>query len=118
MKIPVLLQIEIEISNSNIDDAIKEFPTLRTYLQEFKRTRSGMFISEAEILRENNKEDRVIKDSLVLRNSLFNWGLNELKKYLGKDKNGNPIYEDGDAKKFFSKHHEGFHFKCYKICDL
>ena len=102
MKIPVLLQIEIEISNSNIDDAIKEFPTLRTYLQGFKRTRSGMFISEAEVSRENNKEDIVLKDSIKLRNALLDWSFNE----------------DEDANKFFSKHHEGFHFKCYRICDL
>lgn len=100
MKIPVLLQIKIEISNSNIDDAIKEFPTLRMYLQEFKRTRSGMFISKAEVLRENDKEDIVLKDSIKLRNALLDWSFNE------------------DANKFFSKHHEGFHFKCYKICDL
>ena len=59
MRIPVLLQIKIEIFNSNIDDAIKEFPTLRMYLQEFKRTRSGMFISKAEVLRD--KEDTVLK---------------------------------------------------------
>lgn len=49
MKIPVLLQIKIEISNDSINDAIKEFPTLGTYLQGFKRTRSGMFISEVEV---------------------------------------------------------------------
>lgn len=98
MKIPVLLQVEISISNSNIDDAIKEFPTLRMYLQEFKRTRSGMFISEA--LRD--EKDTVLKDSIELRNALLDWSFNE----------------DGDAKEFLSKYPEGFHFKCYKICDL
>lgn len=114
MRIPVLLQIEIEISNSNIDDAIKEFPTLRTYLQGFKRTRSGMFISEAEVLR-----DTVLKDSIELRNALLDWSFNEAGQYSGNDdENGNPIYEDGDANKFFSKYPEGFHFKCYRICDL
>lgn len=113
MKIPVLLQVEISISNSNIDDAIKEFPTLRMYLQEFKRTRSGMFISEA--LRD--EEDTVLNDSIELRNALLDWSFNEAGQYLGNE-NGNPIYEDGDANKFFSKHLEGFHFKCYKICDL
>lgn len=113
MRIPVLLQIKIEISNSSIDDAIKEFPTLRMYLQEFKRTRNGMFISEAEVLRD--KEDTVLKDSIELRNALLDWSFNEAGQYSG---DGNPIYEDGDAKKFFNKHPEGFHFKCYKICDL
>ena len=29
-----------------------------------------------------------------------------------------PIYEDGDANKFFNKHPEGFKFNYYKICDL
>ena len=111
MKIPVLLQIKIEIPNSNIDDAIKEFPTLRMYLQEFKRTRSGMFISKAEVLRD--KEDTVLKDSIELRNALLDWSFNEAGQYSG---DGNPIY--GDAKKFFNKHPEGFHFKCYRICDL
>ena len=33
MRIPVLLQVKIEIPNSNIDDTIKKFPTLRMYLQ-------------------------------------------------------------------------------------
>ena len=113
MRIPVLLKIKIEISNSSIDDAIKEFPTLRMYLQEFKRTRSGMFISKAEVLRD--KEDIVLKDSIELRNALLDWSFNEAGQYSGDD---NPIYEDGDAKKFFNKHPEGFHFKCYRICDL
>lgn len=117
MKIPVLLQIEVEIPNSNIDDAIKEFPTLKRYLQDFKRTRSGMFISEAEVLRENDKEDIVLKDSIELRNALLDWSFNEAGQYSGNE-NGNPIYEDGDANKFFSKYPEGFYFKCYKICDL
>ena len=115
MKIPVLLQIKIEILNSNIDDTIKEFPTLRMYLQEFKRTRSGMFISEAEVLREDDKEDTVLKDSIKLRNALLDWSFNEAGQYSG---DGNPIYEDGDANKFFNKHPGGFHFKCYRICDL
>ena len=113
MRIPVLLQIEVEIPNSNIDDAIKEFPTLRMYLQEFKRTRSGMFISKAEVLRD--KEDTVLKDSIELRNALLDWSFNEAGQYSG---DGNPIYEDGDANKFFNKHPKGFHFKCYRICDL
>lgn len=117
MRIPVLLQVEVEIHNSSIDDAIKEFPTLRIYLQEFKRTRSGMFISEAEVSRD--KEDTVLKDSIELRNALLDWSFNETGQYSGNDdENGDPIYEDGDAKKFFNKHPEGFHFKCYKICDL
>ena len=115
IRISVLLQIEIEISNSNIDNAIKEFPTLRMYLQEFKRTRSGMFISEAEVSRD--KEDTVLNDSIELRNALLDWSFNEAGQYSG-NKNGNPIYEDGDANKFFNKHPEDFHFKCYKICDL
>lgn len=110
MRIPVLLQVKVEINNSNIDNAIKEFPTLRTYLQSFKRTRSGMFISEA--LRD--EEDKVLKDSIELRNALLDWSFNEADQYSGND--GNPIY--GDANKFFSKYPEGFHFKCYKICDL
>ena len=71
MKIPVLLQIKIEIPNSNIDDAIKEFPTLRMYLQEFKRTRSGMFISEAEVLRE--EPFTTARDSLDFQVFLMVW---------------------------------------------
>lgn len=112
MRIPVLLQIEVEIPNSNIDDAIKEFSTLKMYLQGFKRTRSGMFISEAEVSRENDKEDIVLKDSIELRNALLDWSFNEAGQYSG---DGNLIY---DANKFFNKHPEGFHFKCYRICDL
>ena len=98
MRIPVLLQVEISISSSNIDDAIKEFPTLRRYLKEFKRTRSGMFISEAL----KDEEDTVLNDSIELRNALLDWSFNE----------------GEDTKKFFSKHPKGFKFKCYKICDL
>lgn len=118
MRISVLLQVEVEIHNSSIDDAIKEFPTLRIYLQEFKRTRSGMFISEAEVSRENDKEDTVLKDSIELRNALLDWSFNEARQYSGNDENGDPIYEDGDANKFFRKYPKGFYFKYYKICDL
>lgn len=82
------------------------------YLQGFKRTRSGMFISKAEVSRE---DDTVLKDFIELRNALLDWSFNEAGQYLGND-DGNPIYED--ANKFFNKHPEGFHFKCYKICDL
>lgn len=115
MRISVLLQVEVEIHNSSIDDAIKEFPTLRIYLQEFKRTRSGMFISEA--LRD--EEDNILKDSIELRNALLDWSFNEARQYSGNDdENGDPIYEDGDANKFFRKYPKGFYFKCYKICDL
>ena len=116
MKVQVL--IKVEISNINIDDVMKEFPTLRMYLQWFQRTSNGMFISKAEVSRENGK-DTLIGDSIDLRNSLLDWGFNEAGQYSGKDdKNGYPIYEDGDANKFFSKNPEGFKFNYYKICDL
>ena len=116
MKVQVL--IKVEISNINIDDVMKEFPTLRMYLQGFQRTSNGMFISKAEVSRENGK-DTLIGDSIELRNSLLDWGFNEEGQYSGKDdKNGYPIYEDGDASKFFNKNPEGFKFKYYKICDL
>lgn len=116
MKVQVL--IKVEISNINIDDVMKEFPTLRMYLQWFQRTSNGMFISKAEVSRENGK-DTLISDSIDLRNSLLDWRFNEAVQYSGKDdKNGHPIYEDGDANKFFNKNPEGFKFTYYKICDL
>lgn len=116
MKVEVLLKVEI--SNINIDDTMKEFPTLRMYLQWFTRTSNGMFISRAEVSREDGK-DTLIGDSIDLRNSLLDWGFNEVEQYSGKDdKNGYPIYEDGDANKFFSKNPEGFKFNYYKIYDL
>ena len=49
MKVQVL--IKVEISNINIDDVMKQFPTLRMYLQWFQRTSNGMFISKAEVSR-------------------------------------------------------------------
>ena len=116
MKVEVL--IKIEISNINIDDAMKEFPTLRKYLQWFQRTSDGMFLSRAKVLRENGK-DTLIGNSIDLINSLLDWKLNEAQQYSGKyDENSYPIYEDGDANKFFNKHAEGFKFNYYKICDL
>ena len=74
MKVQVL--IKVEISNINIDDVMKEFPTLRMYLQWFQRTSNGMFISKAEVSREDGK-DTLIGDSIDLRNSLLDWGFNE-----------------------------------------
>ena len=116
MKVEVL--IKIEISNINIDDAMKEFPTLRKYLQWFQRTSDGMFLSRAKVLRENG-EDTLIGNSIDLINSLRDWRLSEAQQYSGKyDENSYPIYEDGDANKFFNKHPEGFKFNYYKICDL
>ena len=116
MKVQVL--IKVEIPNINIDDAMKEFPTLRKYLQWFQRTSNGMFISRAEVSREDGK-DTLIDDSIDLRNSLLDWKFNEAEQYSGKyDENSYPIYEDGDANKFFNKHPEGFEFTCYKICDI
>ena len=116
MKVQVL--IKVEISNININDVMKEFPTLRMYLQGFQRTSYGMFISKAEVSRENGK-DTLIGDSIDLRNSLLDWAFNEAGQYSGKDdKDGYPIYEDGDANKFFSKNPEGFKFNYYKICNL
>ena len=53
-----------------------------------------------------------------LRNALLDWSFNEAGQYIGDDENGNPIYKDGDANKFFNKYPKGFKFKCYKICDL
>lgn len=117
MKVQVL--IKVEISNINIDDVMKEFPTLRMYLQWFQRTSNGMFISKAEVSREDGKKDTLDSNSIDLRNSLLDWGFNEAGQYSGKDdENGYPIYEDGDANKFFNKHPEGFKFNYYKLCDL
>ena len=116
MKVQVL--IKVEISNINIDDAMKEFPTLRMYLQWFIRTSNGMFVSKAEVSREDGK-DTLISDSIDLRNALLDWSFNETGRYSGKDDdNGNPIYEDGDANTFFSAHPDGFKFKFCRLCEL
>lgn len=115
MEVNVL--IKVKISNFNIDDVMKEFPTLRMYLDEFMRDSNGMFISKAKVSRENGKKD--ILDFIDLKLSLSDWAFNEAGQYSGKDdENGNPIYEDGDANKFFNKYPEGFKFEYYKLCDL
>ena len=75
-------------------------------------------MTSAKVLRENGK-DTLIGNSIDLINSLLDWKLNEAQQYSGKyDENSYPIYEDGDANKFFNKHPEGFKFNYYKICDL
>ena len=117
MEIQVL--IKVEISNVNIDDVMKEFPTLKRYLQGFTRINNSMFVSKAKVLREDGKKDMLRGNSIGLFNSLLDWSVNEAGQYSGKDdENGNPIYEDGDANKFFNKHPEGFLFNYYKLCDL
>lgn len=75
MRVQVL--VKIEILNINIDDVMKEFPTLRMYLRGFQRTSNGMFISKAEVSRESDKKDTLIGNSIDVVNSLIDWGFNE-----------------------------------------
>lgn len=106
--------IKINITNLDIDAILKEYPTIRIYLSNFTRTADRGFISNAEM-----NDGTLIGDTIDLRNALLDWSFNEAGCYSGNDdKNGNPIYEDGDATKFFEKYPEGFKFVYHKLYEL
>lgn len=54
MKVEVLLKVDIY--NLDINPLLKKYPTLRMYLSEFKRTKDGMFISPATLIRVEGKK--------------------------------------------------------------
>lgn len=112
MKKQILLKVTI--TNLDINVLMQKYASLRIYLSNFTRTADGGFISNAETTEE---EDTL--DTIDLRNALLDWSFNEAGQYSGKDdENGNPIYEDGDANKFFNAHPDGFKFKFCKLCEL
>lgn len=116
MKVEVLLKVNIY--NLNINSLLKEYPTLRMYLSCFTRTKDGMFISPAELIRVEKKEDTVDPDSVDLRNALLDWCFNENYDFEREHPTEGKIHEVGDATTFLSKHPEGFKFKFYKLCEL
>lgn len=114
MKKQILLKVTI--TNLDIDVLMQKYASLRLYLSNFTRTTDGGFISKAETIEDEDTLDRTTID---LRNAILDWSCNEAGQYSGKDdENGNPIYEDGDANKFFKKYPKGFNFKYYKLCEL
>lgn len=116
MKVEVLLKVDIY--NLDINPLLKKYPTLRMYLSEFKRTKDGMFISPAELIRVEGKKDTVDSDSIDLRNALLDWSFNENYDFEREHPTEGKIHEVGDAKDFWSEHPEGFKFKFYKLCEL
>ena len=108
--------LKVTITNLDIDVLMQKYASLRIYLSNFTRTADGGFISNAETVEGTDVLDKATID---LRNAILDWSFNEAGQYSGKDdENGNPIYEDGDANKFFNTHPDGFKFKFCKLCEL
>lgn len=112
MKKQILLKITI--TNLDIDVLMQKYSSLRMYLSNFTRTTDEGFISNAETVED---EDTLDGTTIDLRNAILDWSFNEAGQYSGKD-DGNPIYEDGDANKFFNTHPDGFKFKFCRLCEL
>ena len=107
--------LKVMVTNLDIDVAMRKYSTLRMYLSHFTRTSDGRFISTAEII----EEEDVLDDTTVdIRNTILDWSFNETGQYIGDDENGDPIYKDGDANKFFKENPKGFQFQYYKLCQL
>lgn len=114
MKKQILLKVTI--TNLDIDILMQKYASLRIYLSNFTRTADGGFISNAETVEDKDTLDGTTID---LRNAILDWSCNEAGQYSGKDdENGNPIYEDGDANKFFNTYPDGFKFKFCRLCEL
>ena len=107
--------LKVMVTNLDIDVAMRKYSTLRMYLSHFTRTSDGGFISTAEIIKEKDALDSTTID---VRNALLDWSFNEAGQYIGDDENGDPIYKDGDANKFFKKNPKGFQFQYNKLCEL
>ena len=107
--------LKVMVTNLDIDVAMRKYSTLRMYLSHFTRTSDGGFISTAEII----EEEDVLDDTTVdIRNTILDWSFNETGQYIGDDENGDPIYKDGDANKFFKENPKGFQFQYHKLCEL
>ena len=107
--------LKVMVTNLDIDVAMRKYSTLRMYLSHFTRTSDGGFISTAEII---EGEDTLDGTTIDVRNALLDWSFNEAGQYIGDDENGDPIYKDGDANKFFKKNPKGFQFQYHKLCEL
>lgn len=106
--------LKVMITNLDIDVAMRKYSTLRIYLSHFTRTSDSGFISTAEII----EEDTLDSTTIDVRNVLLDWSFNEAGQYIGDDENGDPIYKDGDANKFFKENPKGFQFQYHKLCEL
>ena len=104
--------LKVMVTNLDIDVAMRKYSTLRMYLSHFTRTSDGGFISTAEIIEGGGTIDDTTID---VRNALLDWSFNEAGQYIG---DGDPIYKDGDANKFFKKNPKGFQFQYHKLCEL
>ena len=107
--------LKVMVTNLDIDIAMRKYSTLRMYLSHFTRTSDGGFISTAEII---EGEDALDDTTIDIRNALFDWSFNETSQYIGDYENGDPIYKDGDANKFFKKNPKGFQFQYHKLYEL
>lgn len=107
--------LKVMVTNLDIDVAMRKYSTLRMYLSHFTRTSDGGFISTAEIIEE---KDALDSTTINVRNALLDWSFNEADHYVGDDENGDPIYKDGDANKFFKENPKGFQFQYHKLCEL
>lgn len=107
--------LKVMVTNLDIDVAMRKYPTIRIYLSNFTRTADRGFISNAETIED---EDSLDGTTIDLRNALLDWSFNEAGCYAGDDENGNPIYKDGDANKFFKENPKGFQFQYHKLCEL
>ena len=105
--------LKVMVTNLDIDVAMRKYSTLRMYLSHFTRTSDGGFISTAV-----EGEGTLDSTTIDVRNVLLDWSFNETGQYIGDDENGDPIYKDGDANKFFKENPKGFQFQYNKLCEL
>ena len=106
-------------SPANIDEVMNKYPTLRMYLDEYKRASDGGFISEARVIKNlNGTYEFEEKDALDLKLGLLDWGFNEMSVYCGDNAKGEPKFKPGDAKKFYDEFPAGFRWYCTVLCEI
>lgn len=108
----------LALTVTNLDEAFKKYPSLRMYISDFKKTTTGEWIPEANVIKNDNGKcvfPGKYTNEVDLFLALFDWCFNEDRIYVGDDPNGQPVFEDGDSKKFFELHPEGFKLEKAKL---
>ena len=116
--IQFLGEVKVSLGNINIDQILNEFPELKSYLEEFTRTKNGAFISTVSFKASkdgyidfstfnSNIENAIEERKDVCGNTYEYYSNGELDPYLDEW----PLMKEKYSKCFTKKNPKGFKFK-------